>query len=98
MSMNLFDASAGVTDGTQNGNSVEIVGSGGPVDIFVSGVFDGAAVTLQRFSKVKSAFMPTGAVWTDSDEFQGLIVRPGEKYRLQLSNAGAGTSLIAESR
>lgn len=96
--MNLFDGSVGITDGASDGVSREITGSGGTVDIFVSGVFDGAAVTLQRFSHVKNQYMPTGAVWTDSDEFQGLIVAINEKYRLELTNAGSNTDLIAESR
>lgn len=95
--MNLFDGSSGITDGSSDGVSKEITGSGGPVDIFVTGTFDGASVILQRFSEVKRDFMPTAAVWIDSDEFQGLVVDAGERYRLSLVNAGASTDITAET-
>lgn len=95
--MNLFDGSTGITDGTSDGVSKEILGSGGPVDVFVTGNFDGATVVLQRFSEVKKDFMPTAAVWIDSDEFQGLVVDSGERYRLLLKDAGANTEITAET-
>lgn len=94
--MNLFDGKNGNTDGTSDGPSVHITGDGGIKNIYVSGSFDGATVTLQRFSSTLNNFGDTGAFWDQPDEFQGLIVKPGEKYRLLIASSGGSTNIIAE--
>ncbi|HIF9075739.1 TPA: hypothetical protein ACX6NV_000570 [Photobacterium damselae] len=92
----LFDGKDGTSDGTGNGFSKEITGFGGPVSIFVYGSFNGATVTLERYSSVKDDFLPTSAVWNQSDVFQDLKVKLGDRYRLQISGTSGSVSIQAE--
>ena len=94
--MNIFDGGTGRSDGTTNGASTEIIGEGRLVNIFVSGDFASATVTIQKYVETSAAFADTAAVFTKQDIFQGLIVRPGDRFRLNIDNASASTALVAE--
>lgn len=94
--MNLFNGESGISDGSADGVSAEITGDGSRLNIYVAGVFDSASITLQRFSEHLSDFGDTSAIWTQPDEYQGLTVKPGERYRLIIDSAGGSTNLFAE--
>lgn len=92
----IFDGSDGGSNGTSNGYSREITGSNQTVDINVYGTFDGASVTLQMYGNTDSQWHDTSAVWTESDKFQGLTIKAGERYRLNITSAGSLTNISAE--
>ena len=94
--MNIFDGQNGASDGSHNGNSQEIIGEGQYVNIFVSGTFGGASVTIQKFVYSSNAFADTAAVFTDADVFQDLSVKPGDRYRLNITGKSSTTSIVAE--
>ncbi|AUR95317.1 hypothetical protein NVP1205O_42 [Vibrio phage 1.205.O._10N.222.51.A7] len=92
--MNLFDGQNGRSDGAKDGVSATV--PSGNNNISVSGVWDGASVTIERYSKERNDWFTTQAVWTDNDVFQGLVSESGERYRLLITSAGASTKLYAE--
>lgn len=92
--MSLFDGKQGRSDGTKDGISSSL--PTGKRNIAVHGAFDGATVTLQRYSKASDSWFDTQASWTSSDVFQGLDVTSDAKYRLDIDSAGAGTNIVAE--
>lgn len=92
--MNLFDGKDGKSDGTKDGYSSAI--PSGIKSVAVHGVFDGATVSIQRYSEEIGGWFMTQAEWTISDVFQGLEVESGAKYRLIISKAGGSTKLYAE--
>ena len=94
--MNIFDGGTGRSDGTADGVSTEITGDGKLVNIFVSGEFADAKVTIQKFVETSQAFADTAAIFTKQDIFQGLIVRPGDRFRLNIENSTSTTALVAE--
>ena len=94
--MNIFDGQNGRSDGTSNGASQDITGNGNLVNVFVSGTFGGASVTIQKFVHTDNDYASTSAVFTSADIFQGLMVRPSDRFRLVISGATATTALIAE--
>lgn len=94
---NLFDGSNGGSDGTADGYSRDITGSNQTVDINVYGTFDNAVVTLQMYGNADSQWHDTSAVWNESDKFQGLTIKAGERYRLNITNSGALTNISAEA-
>ena len=94
--MNIFDGQDGRSNGTANGSSIEIVGDGGFYNIFVTGTFGGASVTLQKYVHTSDSFDDTGAVFTSPDVFQGLVIKPSDIYRLTITNKSGSTAIIAE--
>lgn len=92
--MNLFDGINGKSDGIKNGYSSTL--PSGVQNISVHGTFDGATVTLSRYSKETDSWFKTKAIWTESNVFQGLDVSKGARYRLELENASSKTNLVAE--
>lgn len=92
---NLFDGQDGRSDGTTNGSSLELSGTG-PINLHCFGVFDGATVTLERYSESESSFAPTDLTWTDVAQYQGLYLTVYSTYRLTISDAGASTAIIVE--
>lgn len=92
--MSLFDGKNGRSDGTKNGYSSSL--PTGNRNIAVHGTFDGASVTLSRYSQALSSWFETQAVWSDSDVFQGLEVSRDAKYRLEITGVGASTNIVAE--
>lgn len=93
--LNLFDGQGGNSDGTANGPSAEFEGTG-PFNVFVFGTFDSAEVFLQRYSQEQATWYDTDLKWTDVAQYQGLQLTVHSKYRLNIINAGASTSIIAE--
>lgn len=83
------------TDGTANGFSLTF-GREGLNNIHVHGTFDGAIVTLERYSPTLSNWVATDLLWSAQAQYQGLDIARGQKYRLAISDAGASTDLIAE--
>lgn len=83
------------TDGTVDGSSLTF-GRDGSNNIHVHGVFDGATVTLERYSPTLTDWVATDLNWTAQGQYQGLDIARGQKYRLTISGAGASTNLIAE--
>lgn len=92
--MNLFDGQQGRSDGTKDGASSAI--PSGIRSIAVHGTWDGAKVTIQRYSKEIDDWFSTQASWTDNDVFQSLDAESGAKYRLIITGAGGNTQLYAE--
>lgn len=92
--MNLFDGNGGKSDGTENGYSSTL--PTGVKNISVHGVFDGATVTLSRYSEESDSWFKTKAVWTSPNVFQGLDVSGGARYHLEIENSAANTQIIAE--
>ena len=94
--MNIFDGNNGNTNGKTNGTSAELTGDGNLVNIFVAGDFDGASVEIQKYVYASNSFASTAAVFTEADVFQGLMIRPSDRFRLRIVGAGSGTHLYAE--
>ncbi|MGL4638556.1 MAG: hypothetical protein ACRCVX_02340 [Shewanella sp.] len=92
--MNLFDGRNGHSDGAKNGPSSTI--PSGERTIAVHGEFDGAIVSLMRYSSETDRWFATQATWDASDVFQGLVISGGVLYRLEIASAGANTKLVAE--
>lgn len=92
--MNLFDGQDGKSDGTKDGYSSSI--PSGHNSVAVHGVWDGAKVTIERYSKEIDDWFQTQASWTDNDVFQGLESEGSARYRLVITGAGASTQLYAE--
>jgi hypothetical protein len=92
--MNLFDGQQGRSNGTKDGTSSTL--PSGIRSIAVHGAWDGAKVTIQRYSKEIDDWFSTQASWTDNDVFQGLDAESGARYRLIITGATSKTKLIAE--
>lgn len=92
--MSLFDGKSGRSDGTKNGESSSLP-TGNRV-LAVHGVFDGATVTLMRYSAASDSWFPTQAIWNEPDVFQGLIVSSDAKYKLEIDGATSKTNIVAE--
>lgn len=94
--MNIFDGKDGRSDGKKDGYSLEILSQGELINIFVSGDFGTGKVRIQKFYIEGGEFRSTAATWTEPDCFQGLIVKPGDRFRLLIEGANAATSIEAE--
>lgn len=84
-----------LTNQTINGDGVIIRHNGGRIEAEVSGVFNGATVTLRRQRIGGATWVPVqGGVWT-SAEFRTLERTQPCDLQLTVSGAAAGTSLNA---
>ena len=92
----MFDGQSGHSDGTANGISKEITGNNITVDVVVKGVFDGALVVLQQYDAAQSSFVNKLYGFTQDDTFTGLFVQEGDRFRLQISQAGTNTAIVSE--
>lgn len=94
--MNIFDGNTGHSDGKSDGPSATIKGDGSGLNIYVGGTFDTCTVTLEKYSPTKKAFYPTEGVWIGPNEFQNLVVKTGEEFRLNIDRASGTTNIFAE--
>lgn len=92
---NLFDGVNGHSNGKEDGGS-QTFNVSGPYNLHCFGTFDGAKVTLQRYSNTLSDFVDTDAIWTCNAQFQALFITPHSEYRLNLTGASTNTEIIAE--
>lgn len=92
----MFDGDSGRSDGTTDGYSQELTGTGFLVDISVTGVFDGATVTMQLYDSDSDSWSDTSVSWTDEGDYNGLYVDSNVIYRLNISDADTNTDIAAE--
>lgn len=92
----MFDGSDGRSDGLTDGYSKSITGTGFLVDVSVTGLFDGASVTLQLYDADADTWGDLSTVWTDEGDLNGLYVDSDTSYRLNISSAGASTDINSE--
>lgn len=106
VSKNLFDGQGGNSDGTADGTSqgvsittitgenVTIIALPPKVNVSVSGTFDGANVTLQKWLYGEWVSLDD-AVWRRSRVLEDLPVEVGTAYRFLIDSAGASTDIKA---
>lgn len=92
----MFDGNSGRSNGLIDGFSKTITADGFFVDITVTGNFDGASVTLQKYNDDTTSWDDLSVVWTETGDLPGLYVDNGEQYRLNITSAGGSTDIDAE--
>lgn len=106
VSKNLFDGQDGNSDGTADGTSrgvsivdipgqdVLIINPPPKINISVSGTFDGATVTLQKWLYGEWVSLDDAA-WQRTRVLENLPIEVGVAYRFELDNAGGSTDVKA---
>lgn len=92
----MFDGNSGRSNGLVDGFSKSITGDGFLVDVSVTGLFDGATVTLQKYDSDTTSWNDLSVVWTDEGDFTGLYVDSADEYRLNIAGAGGSTDIDSE--
>lgn len=106
VSKNLFDGQGGNSDGSADGTSkgvsisdvpgqdVLIINPPPKINASVSGNFDGASVTLQKWLYGEWVSLDD-AIWQRSRVLENLPIEVGTAYRFEIDNAGSHTDIKA---